>query len=137
MFSIILTVRHSCCLKRFPLACISLCAGGCGWLYTYIHTRTYILGRLLVHVVGSRTTVMKASHDRHCTGLFAHALTSKGTLLYVDYVNYLGYLFMASSLVMRPASTCVHKGFGEIGGSVHFLMFGCLTLSHQATPDPP
>ena len=50
----------------------------------HVHTRIYILGRFLVHVVGSRTTVMRASHDRHCTsllaGLFAHALASKGTL---------------------------------------------------------
>ena len=57
-----------------------------GVVYMYIqdlYTRTF-----LVHVVGSRTTVMRASHDRHCTsllskqlaGLFAHALASKGTL---------------------------------------------------------
>ena len=25
------------------------------------------------------------------------------------------------SLVMKPSSTCVHKGFGETGGSVHFF----------------
>ena len=55
----------------------------------HVHTRIYILGRFLVHVVGSRTIVMRASHDRHCTclsnfsslpGLLAHALASKGTL---------------------------------------------------------
>ena len=54
----------------------------------HVHTRIYTLGRFLVHVVGSRTTVMRASHDCHCTsllskqlaGLFAHALASKGTL---------------------------------------------------------
>ena len=37
----------------------------------HVHTRIYILGRFLVHVVGSRTTVMRASHDRHCTSLLS------------------------------------------------------------------
>ena len=74
------------------------------WMAVHVHTKIYILGRFLVHVVGSRTTVMRASHDRHCTsllskqfqqlaGLFSHALASKGYRHFVGYVNYLGYLF--------------------------------------------
>ena len=90
------------------------------WMAVHVHTRINILGRFLVHVVGSRTTVMRASHDRHCTSLlskqfqqlaFAHALASNGTLHYVDYVNYLGYLFNIRPLRLVNVNMIILRTF--------------------------
>ena len=84
---------------------------GCTRTYKDLFTKMF-----LVHVVGSRTTVMRASHDRHCTSLlskqlaFAHALASNGTLHNVDYVNYLGYI-QHTPLAVRQ---CEHDTFTDI-----------------------
>ena len=70
-------------ISMYVYHCVLGIVDGCTCTYKDLYTRTF-----LVHVVGSRTTVMRASHDRHCTsllskqlaGLFAYALASKGTL---------------------------------------------------------